>query len=931
MGSRRNTELLLLVAAALPVMLLFALVGTQAAGDFSWEYLAVPASLLLSFAATHMLLRWKAPGADPVLLPVVFVLSGIGLAFVTRIVPDEVMSQVVLLFLSVIVMMVVLIVVPKLERLADYKYTMFLGCIILQILPFIPGLGRTYWGATRWISVAGFSFQPGEIAQILLILFLAGYLADNRELLSISTRRLFRAIPMPEPRTLAPLVVMWAISFFIMVFQRDLGASLLFFSVFLSMIYAATGRFVYVFAGLGLFSAGAVAAYNMFSHVQVRVANWIDPWVDPAGPGFQIVQSLYAFAAGGIFGLGPGNGLPHRIPRVEDDFIFAAIGEELGLLGGAVILICFLILIYRGLSIASRAKSDMAAFTAVGIVASLGFQVFVIIGGVTRLIPMTGITVPFISRGGTSLLAVFILLALLLRAGDETTGIESEMKSIGGGLSILGRVALGKRLVVLAAFFSVLMIALLGNLTWLQVVNARTLNNHPQNTRNLVEEAQNPRGAILTADGVVLANSLPVETPGTGSRSIIYERTYPEGTLAAHIVGYHSIRYGRAGIEAAANDALVGQRSFSNWNDVFDAALGHSVPGNDVVLTLESSVQLAAEGVLSSQTGAIVVINPQTGAVLASASSPTYDPNRITEDWESLSTDETAPLLDRTRMSLSAPGSTFKTVTLAAAYHYDIASPSTVYPAPGAMDIGNAPVTNFERSDFASTDLQTAMARSVNTVFGQVAVEIGPERLVQQSEDFGFNRRIPFDLSIQNSIMPNPEDMTEWETAWAGIGQPVGEHPHTDSEPGPQTNVYQMVLVAAGIANDGVVMRPFVIDHIASAEGARTILHQARPSQMSRAVSAEVADLVTESMIQTTNAGTGGAAAISGVQVAGKTGTAEVGTDRPSNAWYIGFAPADNPVVAVAVMIEGAGQGGHTAAPAARTVMEAALAAANNR
>ena len=923
MGSRRNTELLLLLAAALPVLLLFAIVGTQAGRDFSWEYLVVPGALFASFALTHIILRWRAPGADPVLLPVAFALSGFGLAILTRLAPDEVMQQVTLLFLAIAAMIFILLAMPKLERLADYKYTMFLGCIILQILPFVPGLGRTYFGATRWISIGGFSLQPGEIAQILLILFLAGYLADNREMLSISTRKLFNAIPIPEPRTLAPLVVMWAISFFIMVVQRDLGASLLFFSVFLAILYAATGRFMYIVAGLGLFSAGAYFAYTTFSHVQVRVANWIDPFADPSGQSFQLIQSLFAFSSGGIFGLGPGNGLPHRIPLVQDDFIFAAIGEELGLLGGAFIIFCFLILIYRGLSIASRAKTDMAAFTAVGIVAAIGFQAFVIIGGVTRLIPMTGVTLPFISRGGTSLLAVFILLALLLRAGDETTGIDTEMKSTGGGLSILGRVAIGKRMTVLAVFFSVLMLLLVGNLTWLQVLNARELNNHPLNTRNLVIEARNPRGAILTADGVVLANSMPVAPEEGSGRAVTYQRVYPEGTFAAHIIGYHSQQFGRAGIEAIANDALTGQRSFATWNDAFDAALGKPVPGNDVILTLESQVQRAAQDALGGERGAIVALDPRTGALLASASYPSYDPNTVNSDFEELRDADGAPLLDRARQSLTAPGSTFKVVSLAAAYEYEIATPNTVFPAPGSMDIGNAPVSNFERSDFASTDLQTAMARSINTVFGQLSVEIGSENLVRQSEEFGFNKRIPFDLSITNSLMPDPSLMTTWETAWAGIGQPVGEH--DDSHPGPQSTVFQMAVVTAGIANDGVIMRPFVVDHIQSSTGQRSIMSQTRPSQWNRAVTRNTAQLVTDSMVQTVNTGTGGRAAIDGTQVAGKTGTAEVGRGRPSNAWFVGFAPAENPTVAVAVMIEGAGQGGRYAAPAARQVIEAAL------
>ncbi|MCL2526341.1 MAG: penicillin-binding transpeptidase domain-containing protein, partial [Coriobacteriia bacterium] len=687
--------------------------------------------------------------------------------------------------------------------------------------------------------------------------------------------------------------------------------------------FAATGRYIYVVSGMGLFSAGAYFAYTQFSHVQVRVANWIEPFADPSGIGFQLVQSLFAFAAGGIFGLGPGQGLPLRVPRVEDDFIFAAFGEELGLLGAAVIIFCFLILCYRGLSIAARAKSDMAAFTAVGIVAAIGFQTFVIIGGVTRLIPMTGITLPFISRGGTSLLAMFILLALLLRAGDETTGVESEMKSTGGGLSILGRVALGKRLTALAVFFSLMMLALLANLTWLQVVNARELNNHPLNTRNLVIEARNPRGAILTADGVVLANSKPIAPEAGSGRSVTYQRIYPEGNLAAHIVGYHSQQYGRTGIEAAANDALTGQRSFGSWNDVIDSALGNPVPGNDVILTIDSRVQRAAQSVLEGNRGAVVAFDPRSGALLASAATPTFDPNMVETNWDALHQDDSAPLLDRARQSLTAPGSTFKVVTLAAAYDYDVATPSTVYPAPGSMDIGNAPVTNFEQSDFASADLNTAMARSINTVFGQLAVDIGPTNLVQQSYDFGFNRRVPFDLSVTQSLMPNPDDMTTWETAWAGIGQPVGEH--ADGNPGPQATVFQMALVTAGIANNGAVMRPFVIDHIQASTGQRSVLSQTRANQFSQATTPETARLVTESMIETVNNGTGGRAAISGVQVAGKTGTAEVGANRPSNAWFVGFAPAENPTVAVAVMIEGAGQGGRYAAPAARSVIEAAL------
>jgi peptidoglycan glycosyltransferase len=239
------------------------------------------------------------------------------------------------------------------------------------------------------------------------------------------------------------------------------------------------------------------------------------------------------------------------------------------------------------------------------------------------------------------------------------------------------------------------------------------------------------------------------------------------------------------------------------------------------------------------------------------------------------------------------------------------------------MMIGNAPVTNYEQYSYSSVNLVTATAKSINTVFGQAAVEMGSEKLVNQARSFGFNQEIPFDLSIRTSLMPDPAVMTTWETAWAGIGQPVGEH--EEFPPGPQATVYQMALVAAGIANDGVIMRPFIIDHILSSQGSRSIMSQTRPQQFSRAADRETVALVQDAMVETIKSGSGAAASVPGVQIAGKTGTAEVGAGRESNSWFIAYAPAENPTVAVAVLIEGGGLGGRAAAPAARPVLEAAL------
>jgi len=914
MRTRRTTELLLLLAATPPVLLIFALVDAQRLKTLDVASLFVPGSLLLAFLIAHLAVRRFAPRADPGLLPVAFALSGIGLAMVTRLDPKLAASQVVWLFIGVAALVLTLIAVPSLERLARYKYTLMVAGLALLLLPAF--IGREINGAKLWIRIGGLSFQPGEIAKILIVLFLAAYLAENRELLSVSTRR-FLGIKLPEPRTLGPLLLMWFVSLIVLVFERDLGSSLLFFAIFLVMLYTATGRPAYVIVGLVLFGAGATGAYFAFTHVQTRVDIWLNPFADAADKGYQLVQSLFALAAGGLTGAGLGMGLPTRIPFVSTDFIFSAIGEELGLLGGAAVIICFLIFSVRGLATASRAKTDMAAFTAAGLVAAISLQAFVIVGGVTRLIPLTGVTLPFVSYGGSSLLSSFIALALLLRAGDEGTGIETEMQLTSTDLGVLGRLALGRRLTGVTVVIAGLMVALIANLTWIQVIDARTLRNHVANTRNLAAEAKSDRGAILTRDGVVLAQS---DAVGNGT----YKRVYPRGSFAAHTVGYFSPRYGRAGIEASENDVLAGgERTFATWGDAFDGAVGRSVPGNDVLLTIDSRVQEAAIKALDGRRGAAVVLDPRTGAVLAMAANPGYDPNDIDTAWAKLQAPNSgAPLIDRARSALYPPGSTFKIVTLTGALSSGVATPETVLPGPGSMDIGNAPVTNFEGGSYDKIDLTTATMKSVNTVFAQIAVKMGAPALVKQANQFGFDTKVPYELPAKTSLMPDPAEMTIWETAWAGVGQPVGEH---DSPAGPQSTVLQMALVASGIANDGVVMAPYVVGSVRDRVGRD--LAGARPKAFTTATDPATAQQVTTIMQKVVSGGSGARAQIDGVVVAGKTGTAEVGKGQPTNAWFIAFAPADNPTVAMAIMIEGGGIGGQVAAPAAKPVLQAALKA----
>ena len=909
MRSRRDTELLLLLAAAPVVVVLFVLVHGAARGAVGWADIIVPAGLLASFAGAHLGIRLLARDADPVLLPLTFLLAGIGLAYITRLDPQLAASQLVWVLAGIVALVVTLALVPSIERLARYKYLIAIVGIVLLVLPALIGVEVN--GAKLWLRFAGMSFQPAEIAKILIVVFLAGYLADKREVLSVSTSRV-AGVWLPPAKHLGPLLVMWAISLVVLVAEKDLGSSLLFFGVFLVMIYAATGRPAYIVAGLSLFAIGAGAAYVMFGHVQQRVFIWLDPFADAAGRGYQLVQSLFALGAGGVIGTGVGRGLPGRIPFVETDFIFTAIAEELGLLGGAALIIAYLVFSVRGLASATRARSDVSALVATGLVATMALQTFVIIGGVTRLIPLTGITLPFVSYGGSSILSNFILLAMLLRAGDSGTGSETGLIMM-GGTGPLGRRALSRRTVRIAALFTVLMTALIVNLTYLQAVAADSLAAHPANTRGLATEMRQQRGSIITADAVVLAES---QRDGD-----VYLRSYPEGDLAAHVLGYYSTRYGRAGIEAAMNDALAGKRSFATFADMVDAAAGIPVVGSDVRLTIDSRIQQAAQAALGDRRGACVVIDPATGAVLALASSPTYEPGALDAEWSSLSaTGGPAPLVNRATTSLYPPGSTFKVVTLATAFDTGVATPESTYPGPARLEIGGAPVTNYGGSGYGTVDLRKALASSINTVFAQLAVDVGADRLVAGARAFGIGEEPPLETGAETSLMPRAREMTVWETAWAGVGQPVGEH---ESPPGPQVTALQMGLVAAGIANDGVVMRPYLVDAITDRAGA--VLSRTQPRAWQTALGADAANTTTELMVGVIESGSGGRARIPGVRVAGKTGTAEVGKSVETHAWFIAFAPADDPRIAIAIVLENAGVGGSVAAPAARQVLETAL------
>lgn len=933
--SRRTTELLLLIAAAFPVTLLYAMYVVTTGAALSFQTLAVPLGLFAAFAAAHIGVRIFAPGADPAILPVVFTLSGIGITFVTRLQPDASLGQVIFLFLGVALMVGTLAVVKNLEVVKRYKYVLGIAGIVLLVLPMF--IGTEIYGSKLWIKIGGFQFQPGEFAKVLIVLFLAGYLAENRELLSISNRTVL-GIKFPRLRLLYPLFIVWGVCLLVVAFERDLGSALLFYTIFLIMLYVATGRVSYVIIGLALLAIGAFGMYQIMSHVQVRVAIWLDPFSDAQNLGYQIVQSLFSLADGGLAGVGIGKGMADIIPVVASDMIFAAIGEEMGLLGGSAVLLLFMLFAVRGLTTAARAKSDLAAFSAAGLTAAISFQAFTIVGGVTKLIPLTGVTLPFMSQGGSSLLASFVIVALLLRAGDEATGRSTEIANTSTDLAtagyrttvrgshmrrpaldtpesgLLGRVALANRLTRTVFLFTALFAVLIGNITYIQVIKASEYQDMPSNNHTINKARFIKRGSIITADGLTLAESIQ-QADGT------YARSYPNGNLAAHVVGYYSQQYGTMGIENTQNDTLTGSKDYSSWQNALNSLAGISEPGNSVQLTIDSRIQRAAEQALAGRVGAIVALDPRNGAVLAWASAPTFDNTNIQAAIEAANASGGADtsMYDRATLALYTPGSTFKVLTLASALENGLATLDTTYDSPGRMEIGGADVVSIGERGHGKISLAKAFALSSNTVFGQVADGLGAEKLVATARAFGYGQQLGLDFTTAASVMPNPEEMTEWELAWAGAGQPVGQG-HT---PGPQATVMQNALMAATIANNGIAMNPYVVSQILAPDG--TVLKTTRGRSLGQAVSSGTAAQVKQAMLDVVQNGTGSAAAIAGVKVAGKTGTAE--TNNPNaNSTFVGFAPYDTPTVAIAVVIEQNAKGEETAAAVGGQVLRAALA-----
>ncbi|WP_216212437.1 FtsW/RodA/SpoVE family cell cycle protein [Amycolatopsis aidingensis] len=432
--TRRGTELALLAFAAFIVTCAFVLVEANQEQELTWSIFWYGVAYLGIFSVAHLAVRRWAPYADPLILPCVALLNGMGLVMIYRIdlalaekaqqtgdsfTPDA-PKQVLWTVISLALFLAVLILISDHRTLTRYAYTLGLvGIIALSLPAVLPRSLSEVNGAKVWLKFGFFSIQPGEFAKIALMIFFASFLVSKRDLFTVAGKRVL-GVELPRARDLGPILIAAMACLGILVFEKDLGTALLFFGIVLVMLYVATERIIWVVVGLGMFAVGGIIAYNLFGHVQQRVANWIDPLAtyDDPGGGYQIAQGLFGLGTGGMAGTGLGSGRPEMVPAANTDFITAALGEELGLIGLSAILLLYLLLAMRGMRSALAVRDTFGKLLGGGLSFAIVMQLFVIVGGVTKLIPMTGVTTPFLSRGGSSLLANYILIALLLRISD---------------------------------------------------------------------------------------------------------------------------------------------------------------------------------------------------------------------------------------------------------------------------------------------------------------------------------------------------------------------------------------------------------------------------------------------------------------------------------------------------------------------------------
>lgn len=810
--------------------------------------LAVGSGWLGAWGGAHLLLRSKLPRYDPIIVSLAAMLTGWGLLIQARVAPALLYRQVIWLLIGCAVL-VAAALAPRLTRsLRRYRYSLLTAGIVLLGATLVFGVNPSGYGQELWLGAFGLYIQPSEPLKLLLIIYLAAYLADRRDLPAEKAAG--------EPMwliVLGPMVAMFGLALLLLGWQQDLGAALLFYLTFVAMIYLAWGNGRYVLLSLLLFVPVALAGYVLSDRVALRFSIWLDPWApEQADRAFQILQSLFAIGAGGLFGQGLGQGAPTLIPAVHTDFVYAAVAEEFGLVGTLGLLLLIVLLVARSIRIAQQSESAFGALAAGGIAAWIGIQTFVIAGGNAELIPITGVTLPFMSLGGSSLVTMLCAAGLLLNL--------SAPHPVAISLSLAPDA--NRPVKASAARLGQIMIALLSSVALItgfwSLVRTEFLQNYPGNPRFVVSESRIRRGRILDRHDEPLA---AIETDAQG----FVTRTYPVAA-AAPVVGYATLAYGTDGIESACDARLRGEVGLTPWASARQKLLHIDPLGRDVRLTLDKRLQTRAQASLTAHSGSVVVVDTHTGEILALASSPVYTSATVAEDWSALSAAASSPFLNRATQGLAQPGTSLQPFILATALQQD---PSW---APAGSISGTVTINGDTvgcRVPPSDRSWQALLAAGCPAPFAELARHLGDLAFTEEMARWGF-------LDAPGLELPTVAvDLSQGRLdAWKdGLGQ--GDLLVTP---------LQMVQAMAVLGNDGTLPNLHLLE--GPLDGC---WEPARPDP-EQVVDTEVADQMRQLLTPYSGA-------------VGHLGTSLAGLNR-EQAWFVGLNSASVPRYAVAVFID---------------------------
>jgi cell division protein FtsW (lipid II flippase) len=810
----------------------------------------------VAWPGSAWLLRTHLASFDHLLLSIVAMLTGWGLIMQARLAPAMIIRQTIWLVLGC-GMMCAVAMTPNLTRfLRRYRYTLLTVGILFLGATLILGVNPSGYGQELWLGALGLYIQPSEPLKLLLVIYLAAYLSEKRDL--------FAAQAAGAPRTdqyalwpiiLGPMLVMVGVALLLLAWQQDLGAALLYYLTFVIILGLAWGKARYVILSLICFVPVGLAGYYLSSRVALRVSIWLDPWQpEQADRAFQILQSLFAFSAGGLGGQGLGQGLPGLIPAVHTDFVYAALVEEFGVAGGLAMIALFAVFVTRGIQLTQRSTSSFESLLAGGITALTCLQTWIITSGNAKLIPITGVTLPFLSYGGSSLVTMLIGTGILLNLSTAHPAPLTFSLSGGHAPSLQRSAAvLGQAMMLLLASVAII------TGVW-GLARADELRAYPTNPRYLLSEARIQRGRILDRRQVVLAD---IEVDDDG----YVQRTYPVADAAA-VVGYASIEYGSGGIEEACNTRLRGEINRSTWDEIRDALLHIDPIGHDVRLTLDANLQSAAQASLAGETGGAILIDARTGEILALASSPSFDAARISETWQDLRNAPTSPLLNRVTQGLAQPGASLQPFLLATAWEEGMGdAPVEPLTAPVSID----GITISCRRPPEENSWAAVLAAGCPHPFGAIARELGEAEFLASMRRWGFLDAPPLTLpSVATDLAEAPAEL---QKEAVGQGQIL-------------VTPLQMVQAIAIIGNDG--QRPTLHILADALPGCREPV--AESDLETAVISSEVAE-----EIRATLTPYGG--------VVGHLGTAIAGQER-EQLWFMGLNSASLPRYAVAVLID---------------------------